>query len=631
MKKYCGHNGVIIFWLALLLGVVGFSKIANAKDFVADLAKCASAPIEAVAQGINVAPAVIKFTAEHSECMPKVIAVDPILVGMTAGVVGLQYADQLPKSGSACSSAILGPAQKQVANMIDTTIDTIPGASSIFPSAGRAMLQQIAKDEGTATLYQVPGMSMIVENLSCGCAISETGLGIEQLKGSAGTLLKGISSCTTVVNDLLGGGYEAGKAGASAVASAATAVYNGFKDAVNAVGCSLGLGGCPSDSPPFFCVGYQAMRGSGVSSDQMKAAFGTGVFSAGYDASAPICEQDFQNKLQAAEKAERDAAEQRRLARELENAQRVASSYALRFAFDWMPKCERENECERGISLIADQFGKDLADDETIARYGNLGAAISATIAKYSNNADVAVKLATDRRFAALRANSSAPIGPRLMAFGCRPFLGRQGNSLCSDNQGLSICKGYVDADKWDMCALSATKTFYSSGRRLSGVMRSIGCIPENGSGLAVSQGTMQSNTRTPPMNRVAIIGGLSGSRAQAQGASRQTRQVGLSVACISAGARQSCEAYKVGGSSVICGGAMATATLALVPITFPPALPPSTGLTRLPGLRRPLPRISLPQTTQPPTSTPPTPTPPTATPSTPTAPLRKLPALKRP
>jgi hypothetical protein len=572
----------------LIIVITSFSFPATGKDFVSDLASCASAPIEAAASGVNIAPKVIKFTAEHSECMPKVVAVDPLLVGMTVGIIGLQAGDALPKSGTACSNAILGPAQQEVAAMIDTTIDAIPGGSSIFPTAGRVMLKQIANDEGTATLYQVPGMSMIVENLSCGCAISETGLGVEELKGSAGILLKGIASCTSVVNDLFGGGYEAGKAGANAVASAATAVYNGLKNAVNAVGCAIGLGGCPDEAPPFFCVGYQAIRATGASAEQMKTAFGTGVFAAGFDASAPVCEQDYKNKLAAAEQAEKDAAERRRLARELENAQRVASSYALRFAFDWMPKCLGDGVCETGISLTADQFGKDLADDETIAQYGNLGAALPAVIAKYSNNAGGTIKIATDRRHAALRANPNAPVGLRLIAFGCRPFLGRDGQSWCSDTVGLNTCKAYVDGDKWGMCAMSANRTFYSNGARLSVAMRAIGCIPEDGSGLPAPTVQTRSFSRMPQASGAAISGGLSVLNARAPSNAMQSRPSQLAVRCISAGARQSCEAYKTGGSRVVCGGADPMPLLALVPITLTPDNLPPAPIRRLPGLRRP-------------------------------------------
>jgi hypothetical protein len=603
---------------ALILVITSFSFPVAAKDFVSDLATCATAPIEAAASGVNIAPKVIKFTAEHSECMPKVVAVDPLLVGMTVGVIGLQAGDALPKNGAACSNAILGPAQQQVAGMIDTTIDTIPGGSSIFPTAGRVMLKQIANNEGTATLYQVPGMSMMVENLSCGCAISETGLGVEELKGSAGILLKGITSCTSVVNDLFGGGYEAGKAGANAVASGATAVYNGLKNAVNAVGCAIGLGGCSDEAPPFFCVGYQAVRATGASAEQMKAAFGTGFFAAGFDVSAPVCEQDYKNKLAAAEQAEKDAAEQRRLARELENAQRVASSYAFRFAIDWMPKCLGEGVCETGISLTADQFGKDLADDETIAQYGNLGAALPAIIAKYSGIAGGTIKIATDRRYAALRANANAPIGPRLIAFGCRPFLGREGQSLCSDNTGLNTCKGYVDGDKWGMCAMSANRTFYSSGPRLSVAMRAIGCIPEDGSGLPAPTVQTRSFSRMPQASGAAISGGLSVMNARAPSNAMQSRSSDLAVRCISAGARQSCEAFKAGGSRVVCGGAIATPLLALVPITLTPDNLPPAPIRRLPGLRRA-------PTARPATETPPPPVPPAM------EPIRRLPPLARP
>jgi hypothetical protein len=577
-------------YLSILLTLLSalFGTTAQSKDFVSDLANCATAPIAAAADGVSIAPKVITFTAEHSECVPKVVAVDPVLVGMTAGVIVLQKANQLPSSGEGCSNAILGPAQRAVAGMIDTTIDTIPGGGSIFPSSGRSMLTQIAKGEGTATLYQVPGMSMVVEDLSCGCAISETGLGIEQLKGSAGTLLKGITSCTSVVNDLFGGGYEAGKAGANAVASAATAVYESFKNAANAVGCAIGLGGCPDKAPPFFCVGYQALRGQGLTPETMKAAFGGGVFAPGFDANAPICEQDYKNKLAAAEKAERDAAEQRRLARELETAQRVASTYALRFAFDWVPKCDHDPVCETGISLTADNFGKDLADDETIAQYGNFGAALQAKITQYSGNAEGTIKIATDRRYSALRADPNAPIGPRLIAFGCRPFLGRNGNSLCTDVIGLNTCKAYVDAGKWSMCAMSANKTFYSSGRALSVMMRSIGCIPEDGSGMSAPTILTQMGTTSPRMETGQLVRGLGAMTARAPDTMSRSREQGLAVQCISAGARQNCGVYKTGGSAVICKGANATPILALTPITLTPDLARPLPILRLQGLRRP-------------------------------------------
>jgi hypothetical protein len=171
------------------------------------------------------------------------------------------------------------------------------------------------------------------------------------------------------------------------------------------------------------------------------------------------------------------------------------------------------------------------------------------------------------------------------------------------------------------MCALSGSKSFYSSGQRLPVMMRAIGCIPEDGSGLTPPPSSARSNNITPLANSRAVLNGLGTLTARSPGLPTRSREQNLAVQCISAGARQSCDAYKAGGSAVTCGGANATPSLALVPITLTPDLVRPTPTLRLPALRRPAPSGTAPQATPPP---------PAATP-----PLilqqRALPAMKRP
>jgi hypothetical protein len=520
MKKInIRHAG---FALSALLAVLPGS--ARAGDFVEDLGKCAKAPIQAIkdASDPEKAVKVAKFVVEHGECVPKITAADPTLIVMTGAIAGFQEKGWLPKDADGCVDSSIGVGSKYVASALVNA----PGVSSLLTTDASALLKDIAKGATDSTLYDVPGFSFIAQSVTCGCAVASEGIPIDELKSQITATLESVEGCSGVLANLLGGAYETSKQALAAVNDAAAKAYGSMKDTVNAIGCELGLGGCDDDppGPPFFCVGYENIRRQGVSAEQLLASFGwmwkdtpqtsalspfvpmtassSGAFGAdkkAQEAAADAknkevdgwfaaCEVSYQQKIADEAKKIADAEEEKRILKELEKAEKLASSYALRFAFDWIPKCRKDSACEKGVSMIADQFGADLADPETIKKHGTFTAAAKAVYAKYSSNAGVAVALADERRKKSIRKDRNAAPADKLWAYDCKPFLGRDKQSICRDQAGFDICKAYVKQDRWGLCVKSgAQSAFFATGSLLQSSLKGAGCIAESQTRTATS------------------------------------------------------------------------------------------------------------------------------------------------
>ncbi len=542
------------FASACLLAASVFSSAARA-DFVGDLAQCAGGPIEIAAAGLDPAQLekaaiAAEFAIDHGQCIPRVVAVDPLLVGMTVAVAGMQSQKILPGDADGCIDASLGVASKSVAGALDIALANAPGGGAILSSDARELLREIAKGETNNTLYQVPGFALVAETVTCGCAVASTGLPVEELKSQAKTVLQSVDGCEKVVGALLGGAYEAGAAAIASVNDAAAKIYGSAVDTVNAIGCELGFGGCDDEpeGPPFFCVGYESIRAQGQSAQSIvdnyswmwkdsatpfaNSAFtpmttGPGGFgtmpseaaSKAIDAQNKevdtwfaACDVSYQAKIDAAKKRKAEEQEEQRILLEIEKAEKLGSSHALRFAFDWIPKCRKDVQCEKGVSTIADQFNADLKDSDTIKQYGSFGAAAKAVYKKYSSNAGVAVAFADERRKKAIKKDRKAAVPDRLWAYDCKSFLGRERHSLCRESSGFDVCKGYAKAGQWDFCALGGkAPAFYANGQMLDENLRQAGCIAE-------------SRSRT-----------------------------GGAWQCLSPAARERCSAYRRGGSSTSC------------------------------------------------------------------------------
>lgn len=145
---------------------------------------------------------------------------------------------------------------------------------------------------------------------------------------------------------------------------------------------------------------------------------------------------------------------------------------------------------------------------------------------KYGAQAALAVASSKYRRDKALKANRNAPPADRLDAFKCRPFLGRARQSLCANEEGYKVCRGYVNTGVWNLCTREGSNAFYSVGQALDTEIRRTGCIPEG-----------------------AVRGGRAANRTGVEARPLITAQ------CLSGRARSQCNAFRSGQSPVVCVG----------------------------------------------------------------------------
>jgi hypothetical protein len=535
---------------------------ARADDFISDLAACAKAPISATTFAASQAKKAATFVVNHGECVPMVVGGDPLLYGMTGGFVGLQSAGKLPTGTQACVDATLGQASKQVANVLQAFVNKPPMASFI-PADGKAKLIAIAQGQTNDALYEVPGIGLVMDRVECSCAVTSSGLDINELKEHIQDVVESIEGCKDLVGKLLGGVY-----------SAAKAVFGAAKDMINDVGCTLGLGGC-DDGPPFFCTGYFHMRDGGSTREQIVAIF-PGLFPPDMiQSQTQSCEQKYADALIAREKAALEA-------KATADAEQMGAAAAYGFAFRWIPKCY-DQPCKTSIVKFTDMYAADIQDPETIKMYPDFKQLKLVMENKYGAWATLAVAASKKRRDTALIADENAPAADRLDAFGCKLYLGINRQSLCKNQKGYDVCRGYVDGNAWNVCALTGGPGLYSAGRALSTILRKAGCIPTVARAASVREVT---TSRTPAT---------------------------LSAQCLSGKARAYCNSFAKGGSRVACSGPGAmvvfdqsrmTHTLAPGGVFIPP--PPDTPLP--PGRNTRDNRYRAPVTAPPPVEPPPAP-----------------------
>lgn len=498
---------------------VGLALSGQARaDFVGDLANCAGSQIEVVTQAADPEKAlkVAAFAVDYGQCIPRVVAVDPLLVGVSVGVAGLQSKKFLRADAEGCIDDSLGKASMPVAGALDVALSNAPGGGAILSSDARALLREIAEGKSNAALYDVPGFALVSETVVCGCAVASTGLQVDELKKEATTVLKGVEDCAAVIENLLGGAYEAGAQATKAVADAAKALYGSVAGALSSIGCSLGLGGCDEEGPPFFCTGYDNMRASGASAQSIKESFAGFTAFAGDSFLRQIeaCDTAYEDRIRKKKIADAEAAEAKRLQGEIEKAEQLGSANALGFAFHWSPKCRKDAQCEKSVAALTEQFNAEIKSSDTLGPggYATFGAAVAGLWEKYSGSAKVAVALAEPRVKKKLRNTRGASAEDRLWAYDCNAFLGRNRQSLCEAKEGFDVCKSYVNAKQWDLCALSGEKPAYFSLPSLAAQdLRNSGCL-------------------TADVSRTSV-----------------------NWQCITKAARDRCSAYRRGGSSLTC------------------------------------------------------------------------------
>jgi hypothetical protein len=523
---YTNYIAIAVFALAMAPLAV---TPAHGGDFASDLAKCAKGPIDAAKFALGQGKKAAEFVIDHGECVGPVVGGDPLLYGMTFLVAGLQASNQLPHGAQACVDASIGQASKAVAGVVDKALDGIPGGNSLLPSEGRTLLKQIAQGQANKTLYQVPGVALIMDRVSCSCAVASTGLDIEALKEQIKNVVDSVEGCAGLVGKLLSGIYN----GASQVLGA---LGNAAKDFVNGLGCTLGLGGCSDDGPPFFCVGYHSLRAQGQSPQQIASIFPSPWFPPESIAKGvQACEQSLQDAILKKQQELAQKAEDERIAKEAEKAEKLGAASALGYAFRWIPKCA-DAICKSAIAKQADYYTADIQDPETLQMYGSFGAAKFEMDKKYGARAELAIAASKFRVKKALMADANAPPADRLAAFDCRLWLGRQGQSLCPQGDAFRVCQDYARQGQWQLCVLAGGDPMlsFAAGRGLDAILRGAGCIPD--SGLRRS-------------GRLTVD------------SARPSRLAAVSAQCLSGSARVQCDALMRGGSAVSCQG---PSTLAL-------------------------------------------------------------------
>jgi hypothetical protein len=519
------------------LAVSLIASRALAGDFVSDLASCAKAPISAASFAGNAKKAA-EFVINHGECVPMVVGGDVLLYGTTAGFMVLQNSGTLPKGAQACVDATLGQASRPVAKVLQSFVDQ-PPMSSMLSSDGKTQLIKIAQGETNATLYQVPGIGLVMDHVSCACAVSSAGIDINALKSEIKNVVGSIDGCKNLVSGLVSGLYNVGKAATGAA-----------KDFVNSVGCTLGLGGCSGGGPPFFCTGYFKLRDSGRSREDIVKIFPS-LFGPEYiNDESQKCEQKYAAAILAAQQAKAEA-------EATAKAQQLGAANALGFALRWGHKCY-DQECKAALARLANLYTAEIQNPDVIKENPDFGVLKAKMDQKYGAFAQLAIAASKKRT----RDNPGAPIDKRLLAFDCKPYLGIARQSFCKDQQGLGVCRTYVDQRQWDACRLQGVAGAYSAAPALAQLMRRAGCIPEGSPGTA----------------RLALPG--------------KSRIGNLTVQCLSPLARAQCNAYRAGGSPVTCAGPTEVVVFDRArlgnqmlaprgPITTPP---PSRPAQRLPG-----------------------------------------------
>lgn len=523
---------------------------ARADDFASDLATCAKGQIDTVQSAIEDGPVAANFVINHSECVPMVVGGDPLLYGLSGLVAVMQNESVLPKGAQACVDASIGQASKPVAGALDMTLSKT-GLSSVLPSKGIQLLRDIAEGKSKATLYEVPGVGIVMDKVACSCAVASTALDIDKLKDRVLKVVKTAGACTDVAKKLLEGAYGAAKAAAGAVGGAAKEAYEKGKKIVNDIGCATIGMGCDDgpSGPPFFCTGFDSLRAQNISYEDIKSQSLLSIFGAEkLEPQFAACEQSWQDRLKKAQDEIALKKEQERQQAEYEKAGQLGAANGLGLAFRWIPQCA-DKQCQSAVSKYADQYTAEIQDEYTIKQqYGSFNNAKAALDKKYDALCKLAVVLSKDRVNKSLRDDVSAPAAKRLPAFGCRNFLGREGEYLCAATPGYSACQDYAVKGEAELCVSTAKPSvFFSSGGGLERVLRRAGCIPN-----AASEGAVR-GVQSPL--RVGAV-------ATAQ--------------CLSASGRATCDALARGRSGVRCEGPQYLALNRSAGLRNAPTAPPA-------------------------------------------------------
>jgi hypothetical protein len=189
IKRYLS----IFLPFVLVSGLFLQPKTAHA-DCVSEAVSCVVNAIESQYYALSALGPVLKFTAEHPQCVTAITSQDYTSIGVMGVVGGLSAAGAIGASESGCHNDLYGEYAGQLAGAL----------SSIIPND---KLKAIAKGElqGNAVRLALntvpvpattPGLQVLGEQLNCGCAVASTGAGaVERIKQAINSAGKAAKAC----------------------------------------------------------------------------------------------------------------------------------------------------------------------------------------------------------------------------------------------------------------------------------------------------------------------------------------------------------------------------------------------------------------------------------------------------
>ena len=259
-----------------------------------------------------------------------------------------------------------------------------------------------------------------------------------------------------------------------AMGGSVVVVYKGLKS----VGCSLGLGGCPSFDAAAFYQNYYGIREQGLGYEQVRAMYaplinmGALKSSSGYSDFVAECEASYQSQKQ-----QQEAAQQ--LAWNQEIAASAAPAWKIIWTAMWGARCH-DDDCRNSMAYLAGHRADEEANPATLAEYGGSTTDMkNAMNAKYNPIIDLKVAMseaAAQQRQAIIDDPGQAPTS-RLGLMGCNYFLGRAGQWLCEQDAGYEACSRYVDQGSADICYHTGLPgQRYASAEAVAQTLNASGC-----------------------------------------------------------------------------------------------------------------------------------------------------------
>ena len=259
-----------------------------------------------------------------------------------------------------------------------------------------------------------------------------------------------------------------------AMGGTVTVVYKGLKS----VGCSVGLGGCPSFDPAAFYQNYHGIREQGLSYEQVRAMYaplinmGALKSTSGYSDFVAECEASYQNQKQQEEAAQQ-------LAWNQEIAASAAPGWKIIWTAMWGARCH-DDDCRNSMAYLAGKRADEEANPATLTEYGGSTTDMKfAMNGKYNPIIDLKVAMseaAAQQRQAIIDDPGQPPLA-RLVLMDCRYYLGRAGQWLCEQDAGYEACSRYVDQGSADICyhtGLPAQR--YASADAVAQSLNAAGC-----------------------------------------------------------------------------------------------------------------------------------------------------------